>query len=118
MAAHWLGQMRIPQAVGPLARRLAADKDVGVRVEAAIALGRIGKPAAAAGDAVRRAAQSDDPRLRLAALFATARAGTDPGGNPRDALREQLEHPNPVVRQLAAQLLDELDAPPDPGAPD
>ncbi len=118
VAAHWLGQMRIAQAVGPLARRLAADKDVGVRVEAAIALGRIGKPAAAAGDAVRRAAQSDDPRLRLAALFATARAGTDPGGNPRDALREQLEHPNPVVRQLAAQLLDELDAPPDPGAPD
>ena len=77
-AATLLGRLEgqiEPRAVAKLAATLDADEDAAVRQRAAWALGQLGTAAAAARDALTKAAASPDPRLARLAARALASLG-------------------------------------------
>ncbi len=71
-AAEVLGSIGAAGAAPDLAERLT-DADAGVRLAVVVALGRLSGETA--DGAIRRAAASDDPRVRAVASRLTARAG-------------------------------------------
>ena len=64
LAVGSLGALRANETVPPLIERLQSDDAPEVRRSAAVALGTLGTQAAPAGEALRRALQHPDARVR------------------------------------------------------
>jgi HEAT repeat protein len=80
------------------------EQDLGVRLATFTALERFGPRAAAAVPALTRAIGSGDAESRMPAMRTLAAIGTD-GVPALAAVAGNLSHPNPQVRQTAAEIL-------------
>lgn len=84
-----------------------ADSSAAVRTQAALALGRIGAPAAAATPALRELLKDADETVRCHAAKALGQVGGSDGATVT-ALVELLQDPSPPVKTSAAHALGAL----------
>src|SRR5262249_51850803 len=109
-AARTLGKMQptelTEEIVPALAQRLQ-DEDLDVRLAAALALERVGPPAARAVPARAEGTRRNDPEMRVAALKALQGIGTASAAAV-PALVEAMGNEDARVRRAAGQLLARL----------
>ena len=107
VAAKGIGQIEPPvRTAVPALVDLLADKDEGVRQEAADALGSVGTPAAAE-QLIRSLTEDEDALVRSHAAEALGKLGCETPETV-DALTAALKHQHRAVRGSAAQALGRL----------
>lgn len=110
VAVGSLGALRAAETVPPLIERLQTDEAPEVRRSAAIALGNLGPQAAPAGEALRRALQHPDTRVRQNAAWALGRVGVTAAEPALQDLIALLKDPDALVRRDTALTLGTLGA--------
>lgn len=105
-AAETLGELRMTDAIAPLADALASNPNPAVRRRAAYALGRIGGPDIT--EPLAQALADSNPAVRSRAAYSLGSAGAAAAAT---ALRHALNDPVVTVRHRAADALARLDAP-------
>jgi HEAT repeat protein len=103
MAAEVLGVLGVIPAAGPLERMLGTDPDVGVRIGAAHALGRLGVPGSVAGLIHSLEIEMEDHPDVLGAVCLSIGQIGNPASIP--ALEWAIVNPEPSVRVSAATAL-------------
>lgn len=105
-AAHALGQLRAPEAVGPLAARLHEDPDSRVRARAAVAISKIGGDEAT--DHLLAALEDPVPHVRWQAAYNLGRTGDQQAVGP---LIDLLRSEDVILRRAAAAALGRIGDP-------
>ena len=113
--AAWLANAREPAGIPGLVKLLGSE-DAALRWWGALGLAALGREAAPAGEALRRAFGDPSWDVRIAAAEAAGRSGGLEGALA--VLREALGSPEPLVRLAALNVLDRLGAGAGPALPD
>ena len=88
----------------PKLSKALGSKHPEIRMEAAVALARIGSPAKAAVPALRKALKDENPDLRTEVMMALASIGPESHGAVPDVVN-QLNDADPAIREVACHTL-------------